>query len=149
VKVILKQDIKGVGKAGSVADVAEGYGRNYLLPRGLALEATAGSLAQLAGQREAKERRDEKVLAEAREVAALFASKPLEIKAKGGDRGKLFGAVTNAQVADALHAAFGVDVDRHKIELPEPIKAAGDYICTVKLAQGVTARVAVRVIAGA
>ena len=70
-KVILKQDIKGVGKAGSVADVAEGYGRNYLLPRGLALEATVGSLAQLAGQREAKERRDEKLLAEAREVAAI------------------------------------------------------------------------------
>jgi large subunit ribosomal protein L9 len=149
VKVILKQDIKGVGKAGSVADVAEGYGRNYLLPRGLALEATAGSLAQLAGQREAKERRDEKVLAEAREVAALFASKPLEIKAKGGDRGKLFGAVTNAQVADALHAAFGVEIDRHKIELPEPIKSAGDYACTVKLAHGVTARVSVRVVAGA
>jgi large subunit ribosomal protein L9 len=149
VKVILKQDIKGVGKAGSVADVAEGYGRNYLLPRGLALEATTGSLAQLAGQREAKERRDEKLLAEAREVAALFASKPLEIKAKGGDRGKLFGAVTNAQVADALRAAFGVEIDRHKIELPEPIKAAGDYACTVKLAHGVTARVSVRVVAGA
>lgn len=148
-KVILKQDIKGVGKAGSVADVAEGYGRNYLLPRGLALEATTGSLAQLAGQREAKERRDEKLLAEAREVAALFASKPLEIRAKGGDRGKLFGAVTNAQVADALRAAFGVEIDRHKIELPEPIKAAGDYACTVKLAHGVTARVSVRVVAGA
>ena len=148
-KVILKQDIKGVGKAGSVADVAEGYGRNYLLPRGLALEATAGSLAQLAGQREAKERRDEKLLAEARDVAAMLASKPIEIKAKGGDRGKLFGAVTNAQVADALHAAFGIDVDRHKIELPEPIKAAGEYACTVKLAHGVTARVSVRVVAGA
>jgi large subunit ribosomal protein L9 len=149
VKVILKQDIKGVGKAGSVADVAEGYGRNYLLPRGLALEATSGSLAQLAGQREAKERRDEKALAEAREIAATLASKPIEIKAKGGERGKLFGAVTNAQVADALHAAFGIEVDRHKIELPEPIKAAGDYTCTVKLAHGVTARIAVRVVAGA
>lgn len=148
-KVILKQDIKGVGKAGTVADVAEGYGRNYLLPRGLALEATAGTLAQLAGQREAKERRDEKVLAEARSVAAMFASKAVEIKAKGGDRGKLFGAVTNAQIADALHTAFGVDVDRHKIELPEAIKAAGDYACTVKLAHGVTAHVTVRVVAGA
>ena len=148
-KVILKQDIKGVGQAGSVADVAEGYGRNYLLPRGLALEATAGSLAQLAGQREARERRDEKALAEAREVAATLASKPIEIKAKGGERGKLFGAVTNAQVADALHAAFGIEVDRHKIELPEPIKAVGDYACTVKLAHGVTARIAVRVVAGA
>jgi len=149
VKVILKQDIKGVGKAGTVADVAEGYGRNYLLPRGLALEATAGTLAQLAGQREAKERRDEKLLAEARGVAAMFASKAVEIKAKGGDRGKLFGAVTNAQIAEALHAAFGVDIDRHKIELPEAIKAAGDYACTVKLAHGVTARVTVRVVAGA
>ena len=147
-KVILKQDIKGVGKAGSVADVAEGYGRNYLLPRGMALEATAGTLAQLAGQHEARERRDEKALAEAREVAAMLASKPVEIKAKGGERGKLFGAVTNAQVAEALHAAFDIDVDRHKIELPEPIKAAGDYACTVKLAHGVTARVTVRVVAG-
>jgi large subunit ribosomal protein L9 len=149
VKVILKQDIKGVGKAGSVADVAEGYGRNYLLPRGLAAEATVGSLAQLAGQRVAKERRDEKALAEARALAATLASKPLEIKAKGGERGKLFGAVTNAQVADALHAAFGIDIDRHKIDLPEPIKAAGEYACTVKLAHGVNARVTVRVVAGA
>ena len=148
-KVILKADVKGIGKAGAVADVAEGYGRNYLLPRGLATEATSGSLAQLAGQRQAKERRDEKALAEARTLAATLESKPVEIHAKGGERGKLFGAVTNAHIADALRAAFAIDVDRHKIELAEPIKAAGEFTCAVKLVPGVTAKVAVRVIAGA
>ena len=148
-KVILKSDVKGIGKAGAVAEVAEGYGRNYLLPRGLAMEATTGSLAQLAITRQAKERRDEKALAEARALAATLESRPVEIHAKGGERGKLFGAVTNAQIAEALRTAFAIDVDRHKIDLADPIKAAGEYTCAVKLVPGVTAKVTVRVVAGA
>jgi large subunit ribosomal protein L9 len=145
-KVILKADVKGVGKAGSVLDVADGHARNYLLPRGLAEEATAGALAQLEGRRVAKERRDQKVLAEAKEVAALLESRPVPVRAKGGEQGKLFGAVTNVQIAEAVRAEFGIDIDRHKIELEEPIKSAGDHRCIARLAHGVAANVTVRVV---
>ena len=145
-KVILKADVKGVGKAGSILDVADGHARNFLLPRGLAEEATSGNLAQLEGRRVAKQRRDEKLLADAKALAATLESRPVTISAKGGEQGKLFGAVTNAQIADTLRTAFGVDVDRHKVELGEPIKHAGDHRVVVRLAHGVTATVAVHVL---
>jgi len=145
VKIILKQDVKGVGKAGTVADVAAGYGRNYLLPHGLAEEATKGNLAQAASRKASQTKRDEKTLADAREVAAKLESRPVVIKAKGGESGKLFGAVTNAQIAEAIEAAFGVSLDRHIIDLDEPIKTAGQHTCEVKLTQGVIARVTVTV----
>ena len=144
--MILKADVKGVGKAGSILDVADGHARNYLLPRGLAEEATAGALAQLEGRRAAKQKRDDKMLAEANTVAALLQSRPVPVRAKGGEQGKLFGAVTNVQIADAVRAEFGVDVDRHKIELEEPIKSAGDHACIVRLAHGVVAKVTIRVV---
>ena len=147
-KVILKADVKGVGKAGAVLDVADGHARNYLLPRGLAEEATPGALAQAAGRRAAVQRRDDKLLAEAKATAAVLESKPVDIKAKGGEQGKLFGAVTNAQVADAISAASGIALDRHKIEMDEPIKVAGDHRCLVRLAHGVTATIVVRVTTG-
>jgi len=145
VKVILKADIKGVGTAGEILDVADGHARNYLLPRGLAEEATAGALAMLEGRKAAKQRRDDKALAEAKQLAGLLSSRPVVVRAKAGEQGKLFGAVTNAQVADAVRAEFGIDVDRHKIELGEPIKTAGDHRCAIKLAHGVTAILTVRV----
>ncbi|MBC5805540.1 MAG: 50S ribosomal protein L9 [Candidatus Eremiobacter antarcticus] len=144
-KVILSQDLKGVGKAGAIAEVADGYARNFLLPRGLAQEATAGNLSQLAGKKAAAAKRDEKLLDEAKELGQRLTSVPLTVKAKAGEKGKLFGAITNAQVADALKSAHGIDIDRHKIELPEPIKSAGDHECFVRLPLGVSARVMVRV----
>jgi len=145
-KVVLKQDVKGLGKAGAIADVADGYGRNYLVPRGFAVIATEGALAQAHGQKAAQERRDAKLLADAKELAARLESSPITIRAKGGEQGKLFGAVTSVQIAEALSSAFGVDVDRHKIVLDESIKTAGEHACAVKLAQGVTANVIVRVV---
>jgi large subunit ribosomal protein L9 len=145
VKVILKADVKGVGKSGSIIEVADGHARNYLLPHGLAEEATAGALAQLQGRRDAAQKRDDKRLAEARSLATLLESKPVAVRAKGGEQGKLFGAVTGAQIAQALKEEFGVEVDRHKIEMTEPIKAAGDHRGNVRLAQGVIARITVRV----
>lgn len=144
-KVILRADLKGVGKAGAIAEVADGYARNYLLPRGLAHEATAGNLSQAAAQKAAAAKRDEKLLAQAQELAARLASVPTIIKAKAGERGKIFGAITNAQIAEALKASFGVEIDRHKIELAEPIKSAGDHACVVRLPLGVSARLTVRV----
>jgi len=147
VKVILRADLKGVGKAGMITDVSDGYARNYLLPRGLAQEATQGNLQQAAARKASEVRRDEKLVAEAHELAARLTSSPAIVKAKAGERGKIFGAVTNAQIADALRTTLGVDIDRHKIELSEPIKTTGDHLCVVRLAQGVTAKITVRVTA--
>jgi large subunit ribosomal protein L9 len=146
VKVILRADVKGVGKAGTITDVSDGYARNYLLPRGLAQEATEGNLTQAHARQAAQQRRDDKQLAQAQELAARLASIPAIVKAKAGERGKIFGAVTNAQIADALGAAAGVEIDRHKIEVAEPIKTIGDHACVVRLAQGVTAKITVRVV---
>jgi large subunit ribosomal protein L9 len=148
VKVILKVDVKGVGKAGSILDVADGHARNYLLPRGLAEEATAGALAQHESRRAAKQKRDDKAVSESKELAALLASRPVTVRAKAGEQGKLFGAVTTTQIADSVRAEFGVEIDRHKIELAEPIKAARDHRCAIKLAHGVTADITVRVVTG-
>lgn len=145
-KVILRGEIKGVGTAGEIVDVSDGYARNYLLPRGLAQEATAGNLAQEAARKAAAAKRDEKQLAESRELAARLASRPAVVRAKAGERGRIFGSITNAQIADALNTEFGVEIDRHKIELPEPIKATGDHVCNVRLVQGVNAKITVRVV---
>ena len=145
-KVILRKDLKGVGKAGAIVEVSDGYARNYLLPRQLAHEATAGNLTQAANAKAAQTKRDEKLLAEAQELATRLASNPTVVRAKAGERGKIFGAVTNAQIADALKL-LGVDIDRHKIEVAEPIKTTGDHPAVVKLPLGVTARITVRVTA--
>lgn len=145
-KVILKADIKGVGKAGSVIDVADGHARNYLLPKGLAEEATAGNVAQLEGRRAAAQRRGDKALAEAQALGRLLESAPVVIKAKAGEQGKLFGAVTSSQIAQAVRSAFGVELDRHKLELSEPIKSAGEHRLTARLAHGVIAAITVRVV---
>lgn len=146
-KVILLQDVKGVGKAGEVRNVADGHGRNYLLPHGLALEATSGNLAQAAARQAAQAKRDEKTLTEAKDLSAKLESGPIVVMAKAGEGGRLFGAVTNAQIADAIRAALGLEVDRHKIELEEPIKTAGDHVCDVRLHPGVISKITVRVAA--
>lgn len=146
-KVILKQDLRGVGAAGEIHDVADGYGRNFLLPRGIAVEATSGNIAQAERQRAAQAKRAAVALAEAKELAAKLEGKPVVVAAKAGESGKLFGAVTNAQVAEAVASSLGIELDRHKIELDEPIKAAGDHEVTARLSQGVNAKLIVRVVA--
>lgn len=144
-KVILKQDVKGVGVAGAVVDVAAGYGRNFLLPRGIAQEATPANLAQIDRQKASKQRRDAKAEAEAKATAVLLESRPVNVSVKSGEGNRLFGSVTNAQIAAAIKSDFGVEVDRHKVEPAEPIKTVGDHHCAVKLVGGITARVVVRV----
>ena len=146
-KVILLQDIKGVGKAGEIHNVADGHGRNFLLPRGLALEATSGNLAQAKARQAAQAKRADKTLAEAKELAAKLEGRPILVTAKAGEGGRLFGAVTNAQIADGIRELLAIELDRHKIDLTEPIKAAGDHVCDVKLHPGVTAKITVRVTA--
>jgi large subunit ribosomal protein L9 len=145
VKLVLLRDVETLGKRGDVVDVADGYARNFLLPRKLAGEADKGALAQLAAQHKASARRQEQELAEARALAARLESAKLTIKAKGGENGKLFGAVTNAAVAAAIAEALSITVDKHKIELARQIKAFGSYPVEIKLHKNVVAKAAVDV----
>ncbi|GAC1396116.1 MAG: 50S ribosomal protein L9 [Vulcanimicrobiaceae bacterium] len=146
-KIILMSDVKSLGTTGTVLEVADGYARNFLLPRGLAAEASKGSLALLEQQRKAKARRDAEAVANAEALGKQLEGLQLTVPAKAGGNGKLFGAVTNGNVADAIHAALGVEIDRHKIEVPENIKSLGSYPIEIRLAKNITAKTTVKVIA--
>ncbi|HUN28353.1 MAG TPA: 50S ribosomal protein L9 [Alphaproteobacteria bacterium] len=145
-KVILLSDVKALGKKGDVVDVAEGYARNFLLPRSLASEANKGALAVHADQKRAQEKREAQTLAEAKELASKIESTPLAVKAKAGGNGKLFGAVTNADVAGAISSTLAVDVDKHKIEIKSQIKALGSYPVEIKLHRNVVAKATINVV---
>jgi large subunit ribosomal protein L9 len=146
-KLILLDDVKSLGAKGQVVEVAEGYARNFLLPRKLATEADKGALAQLGSQKKAQERRDAATLADAKALAERLQSAKLAVKAKAGGNGKLFGAVTNADVASAISSALDVNVDKHKIELKAQIKALGSYPVEIKLHKNVVAKATVDVVA--
>jgi large subunit ribosomal protein L9 len=146
-KVILMNDVKTLGSAGTVLEVADGYARNYLMPRGLAAEASKGSLALLDQQRRAKARRDAEAVADAHEIAEKLEAASVSIMAKSGGNGKLFGAVTTASVAEAIHRELGLEIDRHKIELPESIKSLGTYAVEVRLGKNIVAKTTVKVVA--
>ena len=144
-KVILQQDIKGQGKKGQMIDAAEGYARNYLLPRKLAIPATADAINTM-NLREKARRAEE---AANREAAVQLGGKlkdvTVKIPARGGKEGKLFGAITNKEIAEALLAQFRLDVAKQKLVLAEPIKAFGTYEVRAKLGYEVTAKFSVSV----
>jgi large subunit ribosomal protein L9 len=146
-KVILLSDVKTLGKRGDVATVADGYANNFLLPRKLATAATPGAVKQLEQQLNAKKRRQAEEVANAQDVAAQLEELTLEIAAKAGGNGRLFGTVTNANVADAIEAALHVAIDRHKIEMKDGIKALGTYPIEVRLGNNVVAKSNIRVVA--
>ena len=146
-KVILLSDVKTLGKRGDVATVADGYANNFLLPRKLATAATPGAVKQLEQQLNAKKRRQAEEVANAQDVAAKLEELTLEIAAKAGGNGRLFGTVTNANVADAIEAALHVAIDRHKIEMKDGIKALGTYPIEVRLGNNVVAKSNIRVVA--
>jgi large subunit ribosomal protein L9 len=146
-KIILLSDVKPLGTTGNVIEVADGYARNYLLPRGLAAEASKGSLALLEQQRRAKARRDAEAVANAEALGKQLEDLQLTVPAKAGGNGKLFGAVTNANVAEAIHAALGIDIDRHKIEIPDNIKSLGSYPVEIRLGKNLVAKTTVKVVA--
>jgi len=147
-EVILKEDIATLGNRGDVVKVAEGYGRNYLLPKKLALQATAQNKAVIEQMKSSAARRSasEKALAEG--VAAQLAPVELTFTRKTGEHGHLFGSVTSADIAHELEAK-GFDVDRRKIQLAEPLKALGEVTVAIKLHREVTAQVKVVVVAEA
>jgi large subunit ribosomal protein L9 len=147
VKLVLFADVKALGKKGDLVDVADGYARNFLLPRKLAGEADKGALAQLEAQQKARERKAALELAEAQALAARIESTKLAVRAKAGGNGKLFGAVTNADVASAIAGALSIDIDKHKIEMTSQIKALGSFPIEIKLHKGVVAKTVVDVVA--
>ncbi len=146
-KVILAADVETLGKKGDVVVVKDGYARNFLVPKGLALTATKGSLRQAEQMRRAREEAEAKVREAAQgRVAALEAS-PVYISARAGEGGKLFGSVTNSDIARALDEQLGQQIDRHDVRLDEPIRSLGTHSVTIHLHEGVTASVAVEVLA--
>jgi large subunit ribosomal protein L9 len=133
VKVILRSDIDNVGKRGDICDVSDGYARNYLLPRGLAIVATDGAVAQAASMRRARDLRDAQDRSASEEVARALVPQTITIKAKAGAGGRLFGSVTSADIVEAVEAQTGVALDRRKLHLDEPIKELGAHSVQVKL----------------
>jgi large subunit ribosomal protein L9 len=146
-KLILLSDVKALGKKGALVDVAEGYARNFLLPRKLAVEANKGALTMLSEQKAAKEKREAQQLAETQELAKLLESKPVAVRAKAGGNGRLFGTVTNADIAEAISQTFSVPVDKHKIEVKNAIKALGTYPVEIRLGKNIVAKTTVSVVA--
>jgi large subunit ribosomal protein L9 len=146
-KLILLSDVKALGKKGDLVDVAEGYARNFLLPRKLATEANKGALTMLSEQKAAKQKREAQQLAETQEVAKLLESKPVAVRAKAGGNGRLFGTVTNADIAEAISQTFSVSVDKHKIEVKNAIKALGTYPIEIRLGENIVAKTTVSVVA--
>lgn len=132
-KVILSQDVKGLGKEGEVVNTSEGYARNYLIPRGLAIEASEKSLKVLDAKRRAADEKARRELAQARRTGERLSQGPIRIKARAGEGGKLFGSITARDIADAVASSLQVEVDKRKIELEEPIKLAGRYTVPVRL----------------
>jgi large subunit ribosomal protein L9 len=145
-KVILQQDVKGTGKKGQVLEVADGYARNFLLPRKLAIPATSGNLQDIARKKDAEEKRKEKEKQEALILASKLKALVVEVATKTGENGRLFGSVTNKEIADALNKQHKIILDKRKLELKEPIKALGEYVLTAKLHPEVAANIQVRVI---
>ena len=146
-KVILTQDVKGSGKKGDTINVAEGYGRNFLLPKGLAMEATPANIKELDRQKAsvAKHMADE--LAKASALKKKLDDISLELSVKTGEGGRLFGSITSKDIGEVLEKQHGLVVDKRKIELKAPIKSLGEYPVTIKLHPQVQATVSIKVIA--
>ncbi len=132
-RVVLRSDVDGVGLKGDICDVADGYGRNFLLPRGLALKASKGAEVQAASMRRSRDVKDASARASAQEVASTLVPTVIAISSKAGGEGKLFGSVTTTDVADAVLAQTGIELDRRDLHIDEPIKTTGTHTVTAKL----------------
>lgn len=144
-KVILKQDVKTIGKKDEIHEVSDGYARNFLFPRGLAAPADAAAVNMARTKSEAKEHHAAEALAAAQALADKVKDKTVTLKAKGGASGRLFGKITAKDVAEALSKTVGTELDKRKVELERDIKDFGTYSATVKLHPGVSAAFKVKV----
>ena len=144
-KVILLQDVKGKGKKGQMIEVSDGYARNYMLPRKMAVEATADAVNTMRMNDKAAAEKAAKERAEALEVSKKLRDMTLVVTAKGGGAGRLFGSVTNQEIADALKAKSGITLDKRKIVLSDPIKSVGTYTVQCKLGYEISAPLTVKI----
>ena len=144
-KVVLKQDLKGTGKKDELVNVADGYARNYLFPRGLAVPADKGAVTDLKNKEESRKFMAETELENAKELAARINGTTVTVYSKAGSTGRLFGSVTAKEVAEAVNAVYGVELDKRKIALDGDIKNFGTYDAVVKIASGVSATLKVKV----
>lgn len=144
-KVLLKQDVKGLGSAGQVKDVADGYARNFLIPKGLAVPATPSVLREAEERRQAEARRAGEEERKARALAARITAEPLVVRAKAGEKGRLYGSVTAADIASALEKRYGQPFDKRRVELEDPIHVVGTHRVPIKLHARVVANISVDV----
>jgi len=144
-KVILKEDIKHVGKMGQIVDVADGYARNYLIPKGLVTEASTKNIKFLEHEKRIIQEKSKKIRNSAQDLAHRISSLTISIKAKAGEEGKLFGSITTMDVAEALQKE-GVEIDKKKISLEEPIKRLGSYTVNIKLHSDVSAPLNIQIV---
>ena len=144
-KVILLQDVRGKGKKGQMLEVSDGYARNYMLPRKIAIEATADAVNTMRMNDKATQERIAKEKAEAMEVSKKLREMTIVVNAKGGGNGRLFGSVTNQEIADALKAKTGIALDKRKIVITDAIKNVGTYTVTCKLGYEITAPLTVKI----
>lgn len=144
-KVILTADVKNIGKAGELHQVSDGYARNFLLPRGLATEASAQAMSELKNREASDAFKKKKLKDEAEEAKAKLDGKTIYIKAKAGSAGRLFGSVTTGEIAESIRTTTGCEVDKRKISLKSDIKNYGTYSVEIKLHQGITAELTVEV----
>ena len=132
-KVILQKDVKNVGRKGDIVEVAEGYGRNFLLPRGLAVEASSGNVRHVKELKQVEAAKNARELQQAQALGAKLDGKVVKIAAKVGGAGKLFGSITSQELADQVKRQLAVDIDRRKIDLKVPIKSLGSYSVTARI----------------
>ena len=147
-KVIFTQDVKGSGKKGEIKEVADGYARNFLIGKGLAVEANAKNMSDLAGKKASAEHKAEVEKQNALDLAEKLKDKKVVCKSKAGQGGKLFGAVTAGNVADLVNEQLGIKLDKKKISLSSEIKSFGTYTAEVKLLAGISQKITVEVVEG-
>ena len=145
-KVILIKDVKGSGKKGDVLNVADGYARNYLIGKGFALEATQKNLNDLQGKKSSEQHKIDVEIADNKALVEKIKDKDVVIKAKAGQGGKLFGAVTASTVSDEIKKQYGVDVEKKKIALSSDIKSYGDFSAAIKLSHGISFNIKIIVV---
>jgi large subunit ribosomal protein L9 len=145
IQVLLTQEVEKLGKAGEVKRVARGFARNFLLPRGLAVIPTAGAMRQVEMNAKAAMKRNAKLSNDAKGLAEQLAKQMLVFTAKVGEQGRLYGSITTQDIADKLQEQLGVEIDRRKIELAEPLRLVGDHSVTIRLHGDVSAKVAIQI----
>jgi large subunit ribosomal protein L9 len=145
-KVILKKDVRALGKNGEVREVADGYARNYLFPRGLAIEATSGNLKVVSDRKEHEIKKELKEEANAKKLAAELNGASINVKTKAGEGGRLFGSITAKDVADEMQKVYKIEIDKRKLEIDDAIKTLGGHPVKLHLYKGVVAEITVNVI---